>query len=178
MQVLNKQIQVFLFLGMIVLIGCAPRFARETERRQTDPVRQSLEILDQLQRQDYKREHFKLFREIRYYLGAPYVFGGEDRRGFDCSGFVMVIFRDVYGIDLPHNASQQHKMSQWIPSGQLKTGDLVFFDNNFSGRIDHVGIYLNEGYFAHASASAGVVVSNLNESYYRSRFQSAGRVLN
>ncbi|OQX84094.1 hypothetical protein B6D60_09745, partial [candidate division KSB1 bacterium 4484_87] len=110
-------------------------------------------------------------------LGTPYIFGGEDRRGLDCSGFVSVIFRDVYGIKLPHNASQQFVRSQRIPISQLATGDLVFFDNNYSGRIDHVGIYLDDGYFAHASATFGVVVSNLRENYYRSRVKSGGRIL-
>ena len=178
MQIIERRILSVIILILITLAACAPRYARRYGgKNKTDVVQRSSEVLDQIERQNFSRENYLLFREIRFYLGTPYIFGGEDRRGLDCSGFVSVIFRDVYGIKLPHNASQQFVRSQRIPISQLATGDLVFFDNNYSGRIDHVGIYLDDGYFAHASATFGVVVSNLRENYYRSRVKSGGRIL-
>ena len=120
----------------------------------------------------------KLFYPIKAYIGIPYKFGGDTRRGMDCSGFVYKVFQESFKLKLPHNASQQYRNSTHISVSELRLGDLVFFSMNQSGSIGHVGIYVGNNYFAHASTSYGVVVSSLNEKYYRSRYVGAGRVLN
>jgi lipoprotein Spr len=146
-------------------------------RSQKKIIKKSLEKLQEIERENSNFHLRKLFYPIRAYIGTPYKFGGDTRRGMDCSGFVCKVFRESFKIQLTHNASQQYIRSTKILSSDLRLGDLVFFSINRSGSIGHVGIYLGKNYFAHASVSSGVIVSNLTEKYYRLRYVGAGRVL-
>ncbi|MBQ7634632.1 MAG: C40 family peptidase [Bacteroidaceae bacterium] len=110
------------------------------------------------------------------YLGTPYRYGGNDRSGIDCSGLTTLIYRDVYGINLHRRSIDQHDYD--VPqkrSEGLRQGDLVFFTTNGEGTCSHVGIYLKNGRFFHASTSLGVTVSSLSDSYYAPRFLGGGR---
>jgi murein DD-endopeptidase / murein LD-carboxypeptidase len=122
-------------------------------------------------------ENEKLLKEIISWLGTPYLYGGATRRGADCSGFAKEVYKAVYGIDLFRSTSDMVKNGRRINNkSRLQEGDLVFF--RISGRnISHVGIYISNGYFAHASTSRGVVVDNLEQKYYADRFAFGGRVL-
>ncbi len=126
----------------------------------------------------------KVVQASRSYLGIPYKLGGDyDLDGtyaFDCSGFTKRVFSDV-GIKLPRTATQQYNAtaSNRIPDSNLKVGDLVFFDLNLNTGIDHIGIYLGNGDFIHASTAkdAGVQISNLETmSYWKKRYLYATRV--
>ncbi|MBS4013210.1 MAG: C40 family peptidase [Bacteroidetes bacterium] len=123
------------------------------------------------------KEDKSLLAEIIGWLGTPYKHGGNTKSGADCSGFVKEVFKAVYNIDLYRSTSDQVKNGQRINNKQsLKEADLVFF--RISGRnISHVGIYISNNYFAHASSSRGVVVDNLDQKYYADRFAFGGRVL-
>ena len=118
----------------------------------------------------------QLERAVNSYLGTPYRFGGSDRRGFDCSGFVQTIYREVYGRTLPRTSSRMFEAARPVTLNAARPGDLVFFRNNF-GPIDHVGIYMGGGKFAHSSNANGVIYSSLNEPYYSRRFAGIRRVL-
>jgi len=168
-----------LLISLILYSGCAPRFVnpRVSTRSQKKIIKKSLEKLQEIERENSNFHLRKLFYPIRAYIGTPYKFGGDTRRGMDCSGFVCKVFRESFKIQLTHNASQQYIRSTKILSSDLRLGDLVFFSINRSGSIGHVGIYLGKNYFAHASVSSGVIVSNLTEKYYRLRYVGAGRVL-
>ncbi len=122
-------------------------------------------------------ENPDLLREIISWIGTPYLYGGTTRRGADCSGFVQSVYRTVYGINLDRSTSDMVNNGRRINSkSRLREGDLVFF--RITGRrISHVGIYISNDYFAHASSSRGVVVDNLNQRYYADRFAFGGRVL-
>lgn len=118
-----------------------------------------------------------LLWEITAWLGTPYRYGGKSKSGVDCSGFVLSIFRDVYNLELMRRSIDMAQNSRKIRDpGRLREGDLVFFRIR-SRNISHVGIYLGEGRFVHASSSRGVIINNLNESYYSERFAFGGRVL-
>lgn len=109
------------------------------------------------------------------FLGTPYSFGGTSERGIDCSGFVMRVFM-LHGIKLPRTADVQFNVGAPVKKGEEQSGDLVFFETYCAGP-SHVGIYLGEGNFIHASSSRGVTISSLADKYYRARYLGAKRVL-
>lgn len=118
----------------------------------------------------------RLQAEVNSWLGTPYKAGGTSRKGTDCSGFAMSVYKKVYGVDLPHNSREMSKtMKKVRRQGRLKEGDLVFFKIRW-WKVSHVGIYLKDDIFVHASTSNGVVLSSLNEKYYKKRFFRGGRV--
>lgn len=119
-----------------------------------------------------------LYVEVSYWLNTPYRYGGKTKSGTDCSGFVSEVFRKVYGKELERSSDGQAKKDvHKVGKRQLKTGDLVFFRTApRSRKIDHVGIYLKDGRFIHASTSKGVIVSSLHEAYYKRTWQKGGRV--
>jgi hypothetical protein len=116
-----------------------------------------------------------LLNEISAWLGTPYKFGGDNRSGIDCSAFALIIYREVYGIDLERMTVNMAQRAQRINRDHLREGDLVFFKIN-QQRISHVGIYISNNKFAHASTKLGVIISDMNEEYYQRRFAFAGRV--
>lgn len=123
------------------------------------------------------KAYIQLFSEVEKWLGTPYCYGGNTMAGCDCSGFVSQVYKAVYGISLQRNsASMREKNCRNIRREELQTGDLVFFKTGSASRINHVGIYLKEGKFIHASSSKGVIVSDLNERYYQRTYSSSGRV--
>jgi cell wall-associated NlpC family hydrolase len=106
------------------------------------------------------------------HLGAPYARGGSSPDGFDCSGFVMFVYRHV-GVALPHNAEQQYRRGSAVRRDALQPGDLVFFDG-----LGHSGIYIGDGRFVHATKPGDVVkISDLSERWYRRRWVGARRLL-
>ena len=103
--------------------------------------------------------------------------GGNTKKGCDCSGFVSQVYKAVYGKSLERNsAAIRDKNCSKIRRSQLRTGDLVFFKTGSSRKINHVGIYLKDDKFIHASSSKGVIVSSLEEKYYIRRYVCSGRV--
>lgn len=121
------------------------------------------------------QKHVRLQRVIESYLDTPYLWGGQDRNGIDCSGLVVVIFQQALGVSLPHSTEALFNMGQGVGSGKVRYGDLVFFAER-GGTPTHVGIGLGGGRFVHASSERGVVISSLGTSYFRERFIGARRL--
>lgn len=109
------------------------------------------------------------------YKGVPYVFGGTTPKGFDCSGYVQYVFKDCKA-SLPRLADEQALKGVFVTQRQLRPGDLVFFTTYLPG-ASHVGIYAGSGKFWSASSSRGVVLSSLQDDYWKSRYYGARRVL-
>ncbi len=118
----------------------------------------------------------KMMEVILSYMGTPYRIGGYDHSGMDCSGFSMVVFNSAFGIALPHSALEQASLGNGVSKDALNTGDLVFF-KTVPDRISHVGIYLGDNLFAHASVTQGVTISSLESTYYQRRYAGAKKIL-
>lgn len=117
-----------------------------------------------------------LVSELNQWRGTPYRLGGDSRQGIDCSAFVQQTFKDQFRIALPRTTSQQMRVGTEINRGEpLLVGDLLFFRIGYVGK--HVGIYLGEGEFMHASTQDGVTVSDLNDLYWKKTFWRTRRVI-
>ena len=120
-------------------------------------------------------ENKDLLRTVTDWIGTPYSYGNNSRRGTDCSGFVTRVFNQVYGITLQRSSRSMFTTTKHVAKSDMRTGDLVFFRRG-RGPIYHVGIYLKDGKFAHSATNGGVMVSSLNQPYYHRNFYAAGRV--
>lgn len=124
-----------------------------------------------------KSQRNKVLLNVLSMIGTPYSLGGKDENGIDCSGFSRKIYESSFGIQLPPSTEEQYRLGISVSDSELEFGDLVFF--NTTGRIpSHVGIYLGDNLFAHASVSYGVTISSLYSSYYKKRYIGARRILN
>jgi lipoprotein Spr len=119
--------------------------------------------------------NMKLFHFVYDWIGTPYHFGGSSKKGIDCSGFTKKLYSQVFNMDLERNSRDIFSMVTPVKREDLQEGDLVFFKIH-SRRISHVGIYLGNNRFAHAS-SRGVAISSLDDAYYRRYFYRGGRML-
>jgi cell wall-associated NlpC family hydrolase len=117
-------------------------------------------------------------RVAQRYRGTPYVWGGVSARGFDCSGFIIRVMRDLGYRALPHSAAEQFRYGMPIAEQLLKPGDLVFFANTYKPGISHVGIYLGRRRFIHAANShVGTIVSSLDEAKWSAKYAGGRRLI-
>lgn len=108
------------------------------------------------------------------WIGVPYKFGGNDKKGVDCSGLIASIYPLVYNIKVPRASAQMYREARPVKKNDLKEGDLVFFKIN-TPEVGHAGILLFADYFVHASTSRGVMISRLSEPYWLKYFVGGGR---
>jgi len=117
----------------------------------------------------------QLYRFITDWTGVRYRFGGLDKGGIDCSGFAFLLEKEIYGVTLPRISRDQANVVKRKDIDRLKEGDLVFF--SFGGNdVDHVGVYLNNGFFVHASTTRGVIVDDLTLPAYQKVLVKSGSV--
>jgi cell wall-associated NlpC family hydrolase len=114
-----------------------------------------------------------LFKVLDEWIGTRYRLGGTTKDGIDCSALMQILFTGLYGISLPRTAREQYEFSRKLSRAQLKEGDLVFF--NTIGGVSHVGMYLQNNKFIHAS-TGGVTISDLYDEYWMKKFIGVGRV--
>ncbi|MFN3554388.1 MAG: C40 family peptidase [Bacteroidales bacterium] len=184
------RLKVFLlFISLSFLISCS--YLRETpsfREGESTSGRQPRRPASQRENANFYTEHSRLLgytlngnenpaliREVASWMGTPYRAGGTTRAGADCSGFVKMVYRAVYNIDLDRVTVHMAQNSSRVNKRNLREGDLVFFRIN-GRKISHVGIYLSNNKFIHASTSRGVMVNDLDEAYYSQRFAFGGRV--
>ena len=127
-----------------------------------------------------KADNISLYYACNGWLGVKYRYGGNTKKGVDCSGLVNNLYRQVFNIKLERNSANiLRKNCVTINRNSVREGDLVFFNTTGPHQTSipsHVGLYLKNGKFIHASSSSGVIISNLSENYYVSRWISGGRV--
>ncbi len=145
----------------------APLDKNETAETKTEAKKEIIKGME---------NNMPLYAFIDDWYGIPYRFGGTTRKGIDCSAFSRQLYQDVYSKSLLRTSVEQFNSSDFIGNqSQLKEGDLVFFKIR-SKNISHVGVYLSEGKFVHASRSKGIVISNLSDSYWSRYYVGGGRV--
>ncbi len=196
---------LFLLLLLGGCGASSPRFRsspEETERRlrDKDEARLAPRIKDEETREDdhkvdIQRVRRKFDAEMKYsnktpasinrdrvlldvvsYLGVPYEYGGTTKEGMDCSAFTSRVYQEALGKIIPRSTEGQYLMGSEVKKEELEFGDLVFF--NTTGRTpSHVGIYIEDDLFAHASVTYGITFSSLESTYYRTRFICARRIV-
>lgn len=148
-------------------VTSAPRYTRAPRSR----------VVAELEKRQ-SAGHSRLLRVVDSYLGVPYKWGGTTRRGMDCSAFTRAVFRETYGVELPRTSKQMYRLGQQIgDQSNLHPGDLIFFRDTYAGPgVSHVGIYIGDGRFAHASSSKGGTITPLEATYFRQRYVGARRI--
>lgn len=117
-----------------------------------------------------------LIQFVDDWYGVPYAIGGSTMDGIDCSAFSKMLLDSIYGEEVPRTAQEQYDHCKHIRKDKLKEGDLIFFHTMRGSYITHVGIYLQNNKFIHASSSRGVMISDLNDDYWRRTYRASGRV--
>jgi cell wall-associated NlpC family hydrolase len=154
-----RKIACFTIIGALFLAACS------------GPIQRS----DAYPRPLPKKSAIVLVREASKHIGEPYHYGGMSTKGWDCSGFVWTMFQKSLNIRLARTSDDMLQSSIAMPSSNARPGDLVFF--NFGRKkVSHVGIYIGNDRFIHVSKSDGVVVSSLNDPYYRRYFLGLRRL--
>jgi cell wall-associated NlpC family hydrolase len=127
--------------------------------------------------QDYTRSDISARMDafIREWLHTPYKYGGMGKDGIDCSGLAVKFISYSYGVQIPRQARDQYKQGEKVSRYHLQPGDLVFFAEYHTYDIGHVGIYLGDSKFIHATESEGVIVSVLDDEYYTKKYAGACR---
>lgn len=164
---------ILLFLAALLVTSCASRKQIPSGNASREALSRQFGVTVD------RNDNLQLYAYLAGWLRVPYRYGGNSRSGVDCSGLVLNTYQQVYTKKLNRSASEMlYGNCRKISRGNLREGDLVFFRVG-QGRkrtVNHVGIYLKENRFIHASTSAGVIVSSLDEPYYRQRWIAAGRV--
>ena len=123
-------------------------------------------------------ENEEITEALREYFirwqGTRYRYGGLSHTGVDCSGLTLITYRELFGKNLPRTVKEQVKKGKKISKASLQAGDLVFFKTGIFQK--HVGIYLEDDLFIHASGSKGVTISSLNNEYWQKRYWQAQRI--
>lgn len=160
---------IFIVIGIGVLAACSNSSnTSHTKSKKTIGYQGSLD--DQIMA-------IALLSEQQYeWEGTPYRLGGQSRSGIDCSGFVQKTFLDRFNIKLPRTTSAQAKYGTKIAKADIQTGDLVFFKTGRGPNGYHVGIYVKDDQFLHASTSGGVIYSSLNSPYWTRTYWQARRM--
>ena len=174
----------WLLIGLLVIMvaGCAGTSSRPPSPTRADSAEDKAWVHSKMKNaasaisaDDLATVERQLRSEVRQWEGTPHRMGGASRRGMDCSGFVQRLYQDIFDQWIPRSTVLQVQSGQPIDRRQLRTGDLVFFKVPGKGR--HVGIYLGQSEFAHASTSRGVIISSLEDRFWRQAYWTARRYL-
>lgn len=149
--------------------------ARYTEAPQTgEGLEEPEEVVVSDSEQSQNALLARLYKQYAEWHGVKYRMGGMSKSGTDCSGFVKQTFATLFDVELPRMTYQQARMGSDVGLDNLRSGDLVFFQIN--KRTQHVGIYLEESKFMHASTSRGVMISSMTHPYWQNRYWKSVRI--
>lgn len=163
---------IYIGLLVILFISCNKKKTVVTTKNNNQVVNKYAE---KLQVPTSQIINIKLYEFIDDWYGTKYKFGGLTKAGVDCSGFCNILYNTVYKKELPRSTKDIAKVVNKVSQAKLKEGDLLFF--NISGKNNsHVGLYLINDYFVHASTSKGVIISSLANPYYKKAYHKGGNI--
>lgn len=151
---------------LLFMSGCSSQLPEQIETDTSTNVAAKQAKTSGLTKQQVLEQKLMAFHHE--WKGTPYRYGGMSKRGVDCSALVYLAYKDILGRKLPRTTADQKSLGHKVSKRELKTGDLVFFKTGWSTR--HVGIYLSDSKFLHASTSQGVMISTLNNSYWQRKY--------
>ncbi|MFA6276734.1 MAG: NlpC/P60 family protein [Pedobacter sp.] len=159
----NFKLYSFILVLVLILSSCG---TRKYTVKPSEKAAKAADAMAALKSKD-------LYRFITDWTGVKYRLGGMDKSGIDCSGFALLLEKNIYGHTLPRRSKDQAEAIKKKNKGNLEEGDLIFF--SFGGNeVDHVGVYLNNNFFVHASTTRGVVVDDLNMPVYQNAIVKTG----
>ncbi len=159
---------LLIFVVLLLLSGCSTR-GTKTARATHTTSHSSAAAYESINYNDLD----KLYPYHNKWHQTPYKYGGFGSDGIDCSAFVQRAYFDLFHIKIPRTTKEQAKKGKKVSRASIKTSDLVFFKTGYNTR--HVGIYLQHGDFIHASSSQGIIISNINDPYWKKRYWMARR---
>ena len=171
-----------IFLALLLIISCVSVDAQSTNNQITpakteDPDNLATEYFSQIMGIALSAtSNLKLYQFVYDWIGTPYRLGGGTKKGIDCSGFAFQLYNKVFNTVIGSNSRNIFSMVNPISKADLEEGDLVFFKIG-SRSITHMGVYMGNNKFAHASTSKGVMISDLEEAYWRRYYYKGGRLL-
>ena len=178
----GRRMLLLLFLWVAVPLYTHAQSSKSKKNKQNaDTINKNVRLYnlklmsDQLQIPYDSSYDVNLLFESLEWLGSPYIYGQCSKDGTDCSGFTKSIYNEVFNADLARSSSSIYSQCKSIKKDKLQHGDMVFFKIERSG-ISHVGVYLGYNYFIHASTQSGVIISSLEEVYYKKYYYSGGRL--
>lgn len=182
---MKRFIRTLLMLAAVLIMATAlpschssRKAGKGKHKADTENLRSSHGKKDGKDNKERPRSNNSIVKEAYTWLGTPYAYGRADKGvACDCSGMVMSVYEKVKGVKLPRNSSQQRDFCKSLKEREVKAGDLCFFATGKDPKkVSHVGIMIDDCNFIHASASKGVVVSDITTSYYQRTFMGYGRV--
>src|SRR5688572_4287228 len=166
-------------LLILLLLATAVSCRHDKVKNNNDPEASAKKIRQKyaaiLGVSESKLENMKLYTFIDEWYSTPYKYGGKTKDGIDCSGFASVLMKTVYGKTVTPPCSKIFEQCETLKEKALEEGNLVFFKIE-GNKVSHVGIYLVNNKFVHASTSKGVIISSLEENYYTKYFYKGGRL--
>ncbi len=172
-----------IYTSILFFTGCSFKSPTQViSLKTTDDITiQSASLQHLIQEKRIKEESFsqsldeKLNDFYSEWKGVRYKFGGNSKKGIDCSALIQIAFKDKLNVNIPRTTRLQSKTGYEIRKNELNTGDLVFFKTGKNSR--HVGIYLKNGEFIHASSKRGVTISKLDNVYFKKHYWKSQRIL-
>ena len=185
---ISKSIIIVLLAGFLSACADSQRLTQEEEllssftyldnspfSKKSDPFFSEFKSSLSNEKESLTKVKSKILDQYSDWKGVRYKLGGSTKKGVDCSAFVQITFKEQFGVELPRTTLGQRNIGTAINKSKLKAGDLVLFNTRRTTR--HIGIYLGNNKFVHASSSQGVMISDLHNSYWSKRYTSARRVI-
>lgn len=165
---------LYIFSFIIGVLSCNPqKKAQKKEEAHNKVIQEKYADMLNVSKSDIK--NVKLYAFIDEWTGVPYKYGGLSKKGVDCSGFCNLLYQEVYHRELPRSTKDIEKQLNKVKKSKLEEGHLVFF--NIEGKKNaHVGVYLQNNKFVHASTSKGVIISSLENPYYKKAYNKGGKI--